>query len=151
MLTSLDLSFNELDAEAGTAIAEALRFNAVLTECTLLKNGLDVESAKMLAKIGTEKRIMLSGMKQDQTEANFKSQGLNPADGILIASDLAFMAVLKSINLSNNYLDAEAGKALASALKENAVLKKLNLRLNNLGEAKQTVQDAAHSGLELLL
>ena len=41
---------------------------AVLTACTLIKNNLDVESATMLAKIGTEKRIMLSGMKLDQTE-----------------------------------------------------------------------------------
>lgn len=30
-------------------------------------------------------------MKRDQTEANFFSLGLKPADGILIASDLQFM------------------------------------------------------------
>ena len=66
----------------------------MVTECTLIKNDLDVESATTLAKIGTEKGIMLSGMKRDQTEANFYRRGLTPADGILIASDLPFMAVL---------------------------------------------------------
>ena len=35
---------------------------------------------------------------------------------------LRFNAVLESIDLSDNYLDAEAGKALASALEVNAVL-----------------------------
>ena len=40
---------------------------------------------------------------------------------------------------------------MAEVLEKNAVLKKLNLKFNNLGEAEQTVQDAAHSGLELLL
>ena len=69
----------------------------VLTECSLLNNNIGVESANMLAKIGTEKGIMLSGMKRDQTEVDFSGHDLMSADGILIASDLPFMAVLTTI------------------------------------------------------
>ena len=86
-----------LGPASGIVIAKCIEFNAVLTECSLLKNNLDVESAKMLAKIGTEKQIMLSGMKRDQTEAIFYNQNLRPADAILIASDLPFMAVLTTL------------------------------------------------------
>jgi hypothetical protein len=63
----------------------------------------------MLAKIGTEKGIMLSGMRRDQTEANFSSSNLQPADAILIGSDLQFMAVLTKLYLGSNNL-GDAGK-----------------------------------------
>ena len=66
------------------AIAAALSGgSALLTECFLLKNNLDVHSATMLAKIGAEKRIMLSHIMHNQMEADC----LQPVDGILIASD----------------------------------------------------------------
>ena len=133
VLTSLNLANNRLGAEAGEALAASLAVNRVLQECSLLQNNLDIKSAKMLAKIGTEKHIILSGMKRDQTEASFYNQGLQPADGILIASDLAFMAVLTSLDLSYNNLDAEAGKALAASLAVNAVLTSLNLKFNEIG------------------
>jgi hypothetical protein len=68
-----------------------------LKHCNLLKNNLDIESATMLAKIGTEKGIMLSGMRRDQTEAKFLPQSLQPADAILIVSDLQFMAVVTTL------------------------------------------------------
>ena len=61
---------------------------SVLKKCNLLQNKFDVESAKKLAKIGAEKGIMLSGMTRNQTEADFSHQNLQPADAILIASDL---------------------------------------------------------------
>ena len=100
VLASLDISSNSIGSpdESGIqAIAVALAGSSVMTACTLIKNDLDIESAKMLAKIGTEKGIMLSGMKRDQTKASFRQRGLKSADGILIASDLPFMAVLTTI------------------------------------------------------
>ena len=98
-LTSLDLSNNLLcgvttfgggtyTAEGITAIAEALRVNGTLTECNIRGNFLDSKSAEKLAKIGTEKGVMLFGIKRDQKEANFANLGLGPADAILISSDL---------------------------------------------------------------
>ena len=58
-----------------------------------LKNGLNIDSAKMLAKIGAEKGIMLSGA-CNATVTSFYWQSLRPdlrpADAILIGSDLQF-------------------------------------------------------------
>jgi Ran GTPase-activating protein (RanGAP) involved in mRNA processing and transport len=86
---------------------------------------------------------MLSGMKRDQTAANFERQGLQPADAILIGSDLQFMAVMTELELSGNEIGDEGAKAIAEALKFNAVLTKLDLEYNNMGDAgKKAVQDA---------
>ena len=43
-------------------------------------------------------------------------QGLEPADGMLIAADLEFNTVLTSLNLSENFVGPELGIAMAEAL-----------------------------------
>jgi hypothetical protein len=133
-LRQLDLGGNELGVESGKAMVEALKTNttfrtvtldgAVLSiaELTLLKNRFDVESATMLAKIGAERGIMLSGMKRDQTEADFLSRGLQPADAILIGSDLQFMEVLKNCNLLKNSLGVESATMLAKIGAERGIM-----------------------------
>jgi hypothetical protein len=110
VLTELRLKNNKIGGEGAKAIADTLQSGqAVLKICDLLKNNLDFESATMLAKIGAEKGIMLSGMKRDQTEAYFYKHRLQPADGILIASDLQFMVVLTKLGLKKNNM-GDAGK-----------------------------------------
>jgi Ran GTPase-activating protein (RanGAP) involved in mRNA processing and transport len=104
-----------------------------LKNCNLLKNNLDFKSATMLAKIGTEEGIMLSGMTRDQTEARFSNQMLQHTDAILIGSDLKLMAVLTELSLWNNSIGPEGAIAIAEALKVNAVLTKLCLSENNIG------------------
>ena len=54
-------------------------------------------------------------------------KGLGDLSGIVIAKLIEFNAVLTSLDISKNNLEAEAGKALAGALSVNAVLTKLNL------------------------
>jgi hypothetical protein len=49
----------------------------MITECNVRGNNLDNESAKVLAKIGVEKGIMLFGIKRVQKEADFSNQGRN--------------------------------------------------------------------------
>jgi Ran GTPase-activating protein (RanGAP) involved in mRNA processing and transport len=88
----------------------------------------------MLAKLSTENGIMLSGMKRDQTEAKLDSQSLQPADGILIASDLKFMSVLTNLRLYRNNIGDDGAKAIAEALKVNAVLTKLEVGYNHFDE-----------------
>ena len=131
-LRTLNLSQNKLDAEDARALAPALMKTTAVKNCSLLKNSLDVKSATMLSKMGTEKGIMLSGMTCDQTEAEFKNQGLQPADAILIGSDLKFMAVLTELRLGDNKIGDDGAKAIAEALKVNAVLTELRLGVNNL-------------------
>ena len=114
-------------------IASDLRVTAVMTACTLIKNNLDIESAAMLAKIATEKRIMLSGMKQDRTEASYYNQGLKPADAILIASDLPFMAVLTSLDVGLNSLDEEAALGIVRAARQHDRMTFLGLARCGIG------------------
>jgi Ran GTPase-activating protein (RanGAP) involved in mRNA processing and transport len=151
VLTTLRLDDTKIGAVGAKAIAEALKVNAVLKHCNLLKNNLDIESATMLAKIGTEKGIMFSGMTRDQTEADFSNQGLQPADAILIGSDLKLMAGVTTLDLSVNRIGDEGAKAIAEALKVNAVLKNLSVAYNSniVGVAAQQLAAAALGSLSL--
>jgi hypothetical protein len=134
MLTELDLSNRGLQGAAAMLVAYLIpATSVVLKNCNLLKNSLDAKSATMLAKIGAEKGIMLSGMTRDQSLAYFPGQNLRPADAILIASDLKFMAVLTNLDLFNNSIGAEGAIAIAEALKVNPVLTVLYLSFNNIG------------------
>ena len=124
-------------------VASLIPATSVLKSCNLLKNRFDVESAKKLAKMGAEKGIMLSGMTRDQKVADFPGQSLQPADAILITSDLQFMAVLTELSLWDNKIGPEGAIAIAEALKVNAVLTKLDIRANNMGDAGgKAVRDA---------
>ena len=78
-------------------MASSLEVNTVLTECNVRGNNLNTESATALAKVATEKRVMLFGIKHDQTEADFKGQSLGPVDAILIASDLSVSSSLTTV------------------------------------------------------
>ena len=117
-------------------IAYLLPATSVLKNCKLLKYryNLGIQPAMMLAKIGAERGIMLSGiMLTDQKEADLSCQDLQPADAILIASDLKFMAVLTTLNLWSNSIGDEGAMAIAEALKVNAVVTTLALGNNNIG------------------
>ena len=129
------MSWNILGAEGTAALAPALAANGSLTECNVRGNNLDSESAKKLAIIGTEKGIMLFGIKRDQKEADFANQDLGPADAILISSDLV-TGSLTSLNLGDNQLcgldgfgrgtyTADGITAIADALRVNGSLTKM--------------------------
>jgi hypothetical protein len=137
-VTELDLSNRRLHAPAGVLVAYIIAATSVLENCNLLENRFDVESTTMLAKIGAEKGIMLSGMTRDQTVAKFTPRNLHrplrPADAILIASDLKFMAVVTTLDLSSNSIGPEGAQAIAEVLKANTVLAVLWLTDNSIGE-----------------
>ena len=133
-LTSLDLSSNLLcgvangrgtyTAKGIAAIADALRVNGVLTVANLLGNGLDEESAKMLAEVAKQKGISLCGIQRDQTTADFSNKNLKPPDAILLVSDLSqagVTGVLTVTNLLGNGLDEESAKMLAEVAKQKGI------------------------------
>jgi hypothetical protein len=126
-VTELNLSNRGLQVPAAMLVAYLIPATSVLKNCNLLKNRFDVELAKKLAKMGMEKGIMLSGMTCDQTAATFSGQSLEPADAILIASDLKFMVVVTTLYLQVNGIGDEGAIAIAEALKVNAVLTTLSL------------------------
>jgi Ran GTPase-activating protein (RanGAP) involved in mRNA processing and transport len=132
-VTELNLSDRGLHVPAAMLVASLIPATSVLKNCNLLKNWCDVELAKKLAKMGAEKGIMLSGMTRDQTVAGFMNERLQPADAILIASDLKVMAVLTKLELWANSIGVDGAKAIAEALKVNAVVTNLWLNSNNIG------------------
>jgi len=99
VLTSLNLSGNEVGAEGAKALASALEVNAVLTSLNLYYNNIGPSGA--LAIAGALK--------------------VNKA----LASALRVNGVLTSLNLSYIEVGAEGAKALASALEVNAALTSL--------------------------
>jgi hypothetical protein len=142
-LSSLDLEGRMIGPEGAMLIGIVIPLNAVLKNCYLLKNSLNVESATMLTKIGAEKGIMLSGMTRDQTYSDFSSQNLRPADAILIACDLKFMAVVTTLDLRFNSIGNEGAKAIAEALKVTAVVTTLRLNSNIIGnEGAKAIAEA---------
>ena len=142
-VTELNLSDRGLHVPAAMLVAYLIPATSVLKSCNLLKNRFDVELAKNLAKMGAEMGIMLSGMTRNQTAADFWGQSLQPADAILIASDLQFMAVVTTLHLGVNQIRAEGAIAIAEALKVNAVLTRLDLASDNIGvEGAKAIAEA---------
>ena len=123
--TELDMNGKGIGVEGGMVVAELIPVMGALTECNVRGNNLDSESAKKLAMIGTEKGIMLFGIKRDQKEANFAGQHLGPADAILISSDLVIGSVTQ-ISLAANQLEEEGTKVICGALEQNKTLKELD-------------------------
>jgi len=143
----LDLSGKKLGVASAVVIASLISVNGALTVTNLLHNQLDAESAKMLAEVAKQKGISLCGIRRNQTTADFRNKYLEPADAILLASDLSQAVVtggLTSLDLSSNQLSlgldlhgrgtytAEGITAIADALRVNGGLTALDLSFNNL-------------------
>ena len=122
-LTEVDLSGKRLGLAEALELRELLKASSKLIACNLLQNEFDFESAKMLAAIGTEKRIMLSGKilpdTYERAEADFSSQvrnftGLGPVDATLIASDALVSRVLTKLDIRGNPIGDEGATALGA-------------------------------------
>ena len=133
-LMSIDLSDNEISTVGAKDIAQAIFFSASLTECNVRGNQIDAETATTLANIGTEKRIMLFGIKHDQTEANFKDESIESVNALLIGSDLTVSASLTSINLKKNRFEIEGAEYIAKGISVSASLTIIDLSSNDLGD-----------------
>ena len=123
------------------AIARALLDRGAKVDA--LKKGLNIESATMLAKIGTEKGIMVSGMKCDQTTADLSNQNLNPPDAILLASDLSQAIVtgaLTRVDVRRNNIAGDGAAQLSDAVLGNLKIEMFNgipikeMRANSITE-----------------
>ena len=62
-----------------------------------LGQGLNIESANMLAEVAKQKGVSLCGIQRNQTTADFRKHELNKADAILLASDLSQAVVTGSL------------------------------------------------------
>ena len=151
LLASIDLNDNHIGPEGAKALAPAIAASTALTECNVRGNNLDIESAEILAKIGSEKGIMMFGIKRDQKKANFLHQSLSSVDAILIASDIRASPMLISVNLYNNNIGDEGTKALAAAITASPILTECNLLRNNFDSesANMLVKIGSEKGIIL--
>ena len=149
----LDLS-GKLGGDRTTVLTvlKSVLMVGTLIECNVRGNNLDLQAAKTLSTVGTEKRVMLFGVKPNDTLADFSGSQLSPSDGVLIASDLTVSLALIELDLQSNQLGPEGGKAIAEALKVNRFLTKLSLYNNSIGrEGGIAVANALHVNMALVV
>ena len=78
-------------------MADALRVNAELTSCKVLKNEMDVAAAESLVAAVKGRDVSLAGITPEQTTADFFNRGLKPSEAVLLASDLSKPRVSASL------------------------------------------------------
>jgi len=91
------VSSNDIRVEGAKAFSEALCVNASLTSCNVLRNNMGVTAAVSLVDTVKDRDISLCGIQPDQKKADFRYKGLQPADAILLASDLSKAGVSASL------------------------------------------------------
>ena len=117
MAASNPLHRDGLGSADAILIASDLSASGSMTECNVLYNDLDIESATMLVEAVKDKDISLSGIKPDQKSADYNGFGhlrLKPPDAILLASDLSkagATASLTRLDVKHNPL-GEKGRAV---------------------------------------
>jgi len=124
-LTELKLASTGLDDAGAKEITEALNHEGnTLTMLGLLHNAFGCETAERLAAIAKEKRILLSGIGRDQSEAALDpDQGvLTPSDALLIASDMRIHTCLRSLRLLGKELSRESASTLANIGQERSIM-----------------------------
>jgi Ran GTPase-activating protein (RanGAP) involved in mRNA processing and transport len=104
-LVKFDVSGNNLRAEEGTVLAEALKDNHVITELNLSDNVLAEDS---------HEDTDMSGV-------------------IALSNAIPTIRALTKFDISDNLLQANGGKALAAGLKGNQAITELNIANNYLG------------------
>jgi hypothetical protein len=125
-------SLSRIDDASGRQLAAALaEDHGSLTELSLLKNPFGVETAALLAEVSRQIRVPFCSIPPEQEEASFYCKGLRAADAILVAAAL-FFRPLTSLDISDNYIGPEGGKALAKAL-SSCSLTCMDLAANDIG------------------
>ena len=159
-LTSIDLSGNQLcsiwfdlmgqqrgtyTAEGITAIADALRVNAVLTNLRLDGNNIGVDGAKAIAKALKANAVL--------TVLNLIGNNIGVNIGAkAIGEALKVNAVLTTLSLRSNKIGDKGAKAIAEGLKSGtAVLTELGLGSNKIGDqGAKAIAEALKSGTAVL-
>ena len=144
VLTSLNISWNMLGCDGGYMLAKALTVNTMLTSLDLSWNHLcdsDVVDATKVqgeSEVGAtvvyeERKMTVREVIKRKYPYEEPSLWLVDMSGVIeLSESLKVNKRLKELNLSNNALGPEGGKAIAEALAGNAVLTTLNLARNYL-------------------
>ena len=159
-LKLLNINDNQINKEAGEALVSVISHNAGLEELYLSGNNLGegllnvmkalqhVKSLRILSlgnnniskEVSNELASTITASKHLEEVGLFISN-LNTSTDIILQS-LSTISTLKKLNINNNQITEEAGKALASVILHNTGLKELHLSDNNLGEGTSEVAKA---------
>ena len=146
VLTSLNVSHNDLTEEAALGIVRVERQRNKLTSLGLGRCGIGptgaAEIAEYVSGSGVLTELKLDGHELDLPKLrgtdpveslDLSSEYLGPASAIVIASLIAGNEVLKTLSLYRNNIRDEGAKELAAALRVNGVLIKLDISKNDIG------------------
>ena len=92
--------------------------NRALTSINLLGNNIGTDQANTLIEIleGSDKHTTMCGFTGTETELNVSKKGLSASCAMLVANEIKVNRALTSVNLSDNYLQAEGAKVVAEVL-----------------------------------
>ena len=136
-----DISNNDIRAEGGKALAEALKDNKVMQELSIASNALSNDGRDMSGVIAISGAIPTMGALTSLNISNNKRAATKEA-GKALAEMLAVNSVLKVLNVANN-LDGRSSKRtktngpafaqeLANGVSANGAMTSLNVSNNNL-------------------
>eukprot|EP01047_Picozoa_sp_COSAG01_P023359 COSAG01_NODE_1411_length_10408_cov_6.595402_3_plen_1024_part_00 len=115
--------------QLGHVLERALDLQIVLTDfpasINYLKNSIDDDGlATLHAAVKASSVGSICGLVEGQTSVDWSKQNLGPSDCKIIAVDLGlgrFSAVINEVNVSQNPIGVEGGKALANAIPESSL------------------------------
>jgi len=118
-------------ADGIIAITEMLKVNATLQSISVLGNCFNAESATAIVNAVQDKPqiLTLCGIKPEDTECDFNTQGLGAGDAVLLAFDLRNNSALVKLDLAENRIcyngEMSGLTALCKMLKTNGSLREL--------------------------
>jgi hypothetical protein len=150
------------------AVANAIKDMRAISSANLLKNGISIDQARVLASILKDHPTLksLCGNKGDETELDMSAKMSGAEDAIMLAPEITDNGALSSLDLSSckltrgtfhgrnggmnphefdsNYdTDMSGVTALANAIKDMGAMTSLNLASNNLwAEGAKIVAEA---------
>jgi hypothetical protein len=107
-ITSLNIADNYLSQNGGIEAVVSLLDKGAISSVNLLKNGIPMEQAKVLANILKEHPSLksLCGNNGNETELDMSGKEIGAEVAIMLAPEIAGNGALLSLNLSSNSIGA---------------------------------------------
>jgi hypothetical protein len=142
-LTQLDLGGNQLGAESGKAMVEALIANTTLTQLSLYGNKLgDAGGCALSVALLTNTTL---------AQLDVGDNELGDAAGCALAEVLKTNTTLRKLDLGGNEFGAKSGHSMSGALKTNTTLQRLDMSSCRLDAASVRCLREASSSTSLSL
>ena len=125
-LTTLDLSYNEIDDDGAAALGECLKYNKSLTTLNLSDNEIGNDGAAALVECLKDNKSLTT------LDLTFNIIGDNGAAAL--GECLKYNKSLTTLYFNDNKIGDDGAAALGECLKDNKSLTTLYLGFNNIGD-----------------